>query len=814
MSVGFDELFRRATGHDPFPYQRLLSERPSLPRLLRAPTGAGKTAAAVLTWLYRRRFHPDPAVRRSTPRRLLYTLPLRTLVEQTAESARRWLERLELNGDVAVHLVMGGDVDQDWVREPTADAVIVGTMDMLLSRAMNRGFASSRFRWPIEFGLLNNDTFWVLDEVQLMGNGASASAQLQGLRELLGTLRPTHSMWMSATVEPSWISGPDLPAPSEAEVLELSREDWDVPSLAPRLHARKVLKRLEVTADRGSVGILADAVADFHRPATRTLVVLNTVERATELYRELARRRLDPDILLVHSRFRPPERLDKAARLLADPPEAGLIVVATQVVEAGLDVSSATLVTDVAPWANIVQRLGRCNRYGELGEAAVFWLDGPDSAPYEREDWEQGRKLLLALEGQSVGPRELEGLPRGDPPRTTYVLRRSDLLDLFDTEPDLSGNDVDVSRFIRDDADVDVHLFWRHIDDSTPSPDTRRPHRDELCDVPVWRARELIRRIRRTGPPAAFIWDHLDGQWRAADEGDLRPGVIVLVDSRAGGYSPEYGFDPRSPAVEPVPLPEPPERLEGFDSEGRAEADGGWVTIEQHGLETAEIARRFAAELLEDATGTDWVREAVTFAARWHDVGKAHPVFQDALLANLPPDEAARRKGELWAKSSHGLARPARPRFRHELVSALVLLGLARDDSPGLVSVSAGGDERYLDLAAYLVASHHGKIRLAIRSLPGDRMASAPSGAAPSFAARGVQDGDELPPFSFAGIDLPALRLDLSVMAIGASDDGWPSWLERTLRLRDELGPFRLAFLEALVRVADWQASAGHGGLE
>jgi CRISPR-associated endonuclease/helicase Cas3 len=35
-----------------------------------------------------------------------------------------------------------------------------------------------------------------------------------------------------------------------------------------------------------------------------------------------------------------------------------------------------------------------------------------------------------------------------------------------------------------------------------------------------------------------------------------------------------------------------------------------------------------------------------------------------------------------------------------------------------------------------------------------------------------------------------------------------PSWAERMLRLRERLGPFRLAFLEALLRSADERASA------
>ena len=50
-----------------------------------------------------------------------------------------------------------------------AETVIVGTQDQLLSRALNRGYSMSRFRWPVHFGLLDNDCLWVMDEIQLMG---------------------------------------------------------------------------------------------------------------------------------------------------------------------------------------------------------------------------------------------------------------------------------------------------------------------------------------------------------------------------------------------------------------------------------------------------------------------------------------------------------------------------------------------------------------------------------------------------------------------------------------------------------------------
>ncbi|NLE95796.1 MAG: hypothetical protein GX600_09015, partial [Dehalococcoidia bacterium] len=68
--VEFSEFFVLATGVPPYPYQTRLAHAASLPKLLIAPTGAGKTEAAVLAaWLWRRR-NAEGTVRRATPRRL------------------------------------------------------------------------------------------------------------------------------------------------------------------------------------------------------------------------------------------------------------------------------------------------------------------------------------------------------------------------------------------------------------------------------------------------------------------------------------------------------------------------------------------------------------------------------------------------------------------------------------------------------------------------------------------------------------------------------------------------------------------------
>jgi CRISPR-associated endonuclease/helicase Cas3 len=75
----FIQWFQQATGHAPFPFQIRFACDEALPQLVHVPTGLGKTAMVVLGWLWRRRFHPNETVRRGTPRRLVYCLPMRVL---------------------------------------------------------------------------------------------------------------------------------------------------------------------------------------------------------------------------------------------------------------------------------------------------------------------------------------------------------------------------------------------------------------------------------------------------------------------------------------------------------------------------------------------------------------------------------------------------------------------------------------------------------------------------------------------------------------------------------------------------------------
>ncbi len=792
----FESFFARMLGkehpHPPFPYQRRLAEAP-WPETLVIPTGFGKTAAVLAAWLWKV-VHQDP----ETPRRLIYCLPMRTLVEQTEAAGKKAIgaAREHLGIETRLDILMGGRSSgrrgvPAWMLELERPTLLIGTQDLLVSAALMRGYGASRFRWPVDFALLNNDALWVFDEVQLTGAALPTSAQLEAFRRRIGTGRACRTLWMSATLDPDWLRTVDFAPADRFRPHDLSAADL---TRAGHLWAaRKYVRTLDCSGhDVGKkdglasyAGVVAKAALDCAKPATTTIVFLNTVARAQAVYQALANERDGPELLLVHSRFRKAERQRATDQLLSKPPPSGRIVVATQALEAGIDVTSATMISEIAPWSSLVQRFGRCNRYGECGETGseVIVLDLADAAarPYEEADFIETRHKLAGL--TACGPADLAAIPPSAPPRR-HVIRRRDLYDLFDTDPDLSGFDVDVSLYVRDADDTDVRLFWRGIapDAEQPADDSPAPAPEELCPAPIGGTKELL---GRKGVHA-WRWDTLGKEWRAVGKNDVFPGLVIWIDAKSGGYHPELGFLPSATApVEPITLDRPPEPEPGQPDE-RDSISSSRVSLARHSAHVRDRARALC-DIFGLSTSE---RDVLVESALWHDLGKAHEAFvaltAEALSDSVPPPLAK------WPSNGKSTQLPpgARRYFRHELASALAYL--KRRDWAEEAS-----------LGAYLIAAHHGKVRMRLRALPNERP---PAGQPGLMFARGVHDGDLIPETHLDGLVVPETVLNLDLMQLGDGKCG-PSWSARTQSLLEELGPFRLAWLEAFVRIADWQAS-------
>ncbi|MGH9810341.1 MAG: CRISPR-associated endonuclease Cas3'', partial [Terriglobia bacterium] len=347
---------------------------------------------------------------------------------------------------------------------------------------------------------------------------------------------------------------------------------------------------------------------------------------------------------------------------------------------------------------------------------------------------------------------------------------------------------MDISRFIRSGDDRDLGLFWLDIAKGKTPSVNRHAHRQELCSVPFLKVRDWLcgeetktnRKPRLRGGMRAWTWDWIDGTWRPATRANLLPGRVVCVAADTGGYRVDLGFDAKS--KEPVALvalpPLPRETLYFDEADDRQDGEqisfAGWKTVACH---TAEVLGE-AREIAEQLGLTDDTRAPLEIAATWHDWGKSHPAFQGTIRGAERPArlDLAKAPEDAWCQPPNLYkyldGSDARPGFRHELASALALFGVLRafapqhpallgpwidvltelGKSPAPVRRSSPSPlvQRVLDCSAeafdlvtYLVASHHGKVRVALHAAPRDQEYRDRDGR--GLPIRGVREGDILP---------------------------------------------------------------------
>ncbi len=698
---GFNAFFTKATSFSPHEYQVRIACGDSTGRnrddttpcesmLVDIPTGFGKTAAVVMAWLWNRIENR----REDWPRRLVYCLPMRALVEQTFQNTYLWLKSLGLSDEIGLHVLMGREDAGEWDIHPERNAVLVGTQDMLLSRALNRGYGMSRYRWPMHFGLLNNDCLWVMDEVQLMGPGLWTSAQLDWMRaDRFKSLKPCFTWWMSATIRPKFLDTLDRKKAKLAipRCIPLGKRDRTHEILQARRPCRlwkppasKTKTRKKESDNERFTRKLATNVVDEHQETSLSLVVCNTVSVAKQVYAAVRDAYTGTsNIILLTSRFRAKDRKGHQDKLLAFEAARrrivtdgnrtvsvpGLICVSTQVIEAGVDISARRLWSETAPWPSIVQRLGRLNRDGQLnGDARAWFWDGPEKpkrnarliGPYEAEAVKLGHKLVKELvavyeSDEMVSAKDAlaklsarneikELIEKALTPAQEPCPRAIDVHGLFSTEPDVFGGFTDVSPFVRNqDENADVTVFWRTW---RADAELRRSEglagpafiREEGCTVAIGRLREFLEKKN------ACIWDDRSEAWSRVRAPDIRPGMLVMLRCDDGGYSSELGWTGSgSDKLDNVPPPgEPHERFE----DDRYSESGFWVTLKDH-LEDTE---REATHIVQAMNLDSDIGSAVVHASSEHDIGKALPQWQDE-LPKPPPQE-----GGVWAKAPWQLA--------------------------------------------------------------------------------------------------------------------------------------------------------------
>lgn len=447
MSFDFEGRFKKLTGFKPLKWQsRLYSEYFALgmpPAAIDIPTGLGKTSVMAIWYLALSAGAP-------LPRRLVYGVDRRAVVDQASAVADK-IKAVE--GKVRVSTLRGQHVDKgEWMEDPAAPAIIVGTVDMIGSRLLFSGYGVSRKMRPYHAGLLGADTLVVLDESHLV---PPFEKLLDALESKVKTFGPRAELHQRIVPPFKLLSLSATGHERGAKVFRLDEEkgDLDDEVVKQRLEAKKRLALVPTANNKNLAEILAEqawVLCDRGRQAARILIycdsrkdveqVKKKIEKASkgDKQNSISPSDIHEPALFVGAR-RVKERVDAERTLrtlgflagsdiMLDKPA---FLIATSAGEVGVDLDADHMVCDLVPWERMVQRLGRVNRLGK-GNAQVVFVHGDEPQPKKPEDLTQ-KEIRAMIAWRTL--RILGDLPKGGGADVSPgVLRQLRLRAEMDTE--------------------------------------------------------------------------------------------------------------------------------------------------------------------------------------------------------------------------------------------------------------------------------------------------------------------------------------------------------------------------------------------
>lgn len=536
----FRELFEKVTGHPPFPWQEALFGEFAEKRFRRicdVPTGLGKTSIITI-WFLALLHHARSDTLNDFPRRLIYVVNRRTVVDQATREAERIRQAIvseatlaDIAGGLrsvvtrpsdtpfAISTLRGQFADNaEWRIDPARPAVIVGTVDMIGSRLLFAGYGRGFKTRPLHAGFLGQDSILVHDEAHLE----------PAFQELL------------TTIESEQRRSRDFGRFRVMALTATSRSgESDEPSVftdKDRAH-QEVRKRFEASKgiafhpidDEKSTPIEAIQLALEHKDGGEAILVfLQKLDDVQKVAGALRKAVGEDQVQTLTGTMRGLERNAMAttgpifARFTPKPdpqvtPQSGTVyLVSTSAGEVGIDISADHMVGDLTPFDSMAQRLGRVNRFGN-GNARIDIVhttpakDGPQ-ADGKQSPIEQRRELTLALlrrlperddHRHDASPSALSALPLADRQAAftpcPMILPATDIL--FDTwaltsvREKLPGRPP-VADWLHGMAEwepPETHVAWRE-EVALLTPSLREKHQpDDLLDDYPLKPHELLR---------------------------------------------------------------------------------------------------------------------------------------------------------------------------------------------------------------------------------------------------------------------------------------------------------------------------------
>ena len=621
----FATFFHEVHGYEPFPWQKRLLEHVATnggwPSVLDLPTASGKTAAIDIA-VFHLVLEADRGGARRAPVRIAFVVDRRLVVDDAFTRAKKLqdalavpcgpvtervahaLKKLSSDGPPLIARRLRGGIprEDDWARTPSQPTVLCSTVDQVGSRLLFRGYGVSNIMKPVHAGLIGSDCLILLDEAHLAEPFRQTLDWVQmykgiNWREKQNANAPWGSALLTAT-----------PGEKPTDAFSLDGEDKSNQILKKRLGASKRAKFKEVADDQRITALVEEVQKTLKKDIEVIGVVVNRVARARSVFRHLTEQFSpeEAECLLLIGPARPVDR-DRLAGRLA-PIRTGaerkldkpLILVATQCIEAGVDIDLDALVTETAPLDCLRQRFGRLNRAGRDIEIYAV-IVAAESEVKSKDQSESKSEFLKRINdpvyGKAIKPAwdcltdKKQGRDRvvdfgvnafSVQMEPDALARKADApvllpahLDLLSQTAPIPAADPEVSLYLHgaERQPNSVTLIWRaDIDpDKNQDAEIRRllilapPRSLEAIELPLWAVRRWLMREDKTpahladiataapeekepARPAGqkrkvFRWWGNDERSRWIEPAALRPGDTIVAPARYGGVD-DFGWNP------------------------------------------------------------------------------------------------------------------------------------------------------------------------------------------------------------------------------------------------------------------------------
>ncbi len=389
----------------PFTYQKEVAETILKGEniILQAPTGSGKTLGAIMPFIIANEEKYD------FPKKLIYSTPRRTLVNSLYKDVRKEINDGNFNNDFEV-TIQTGERRED--RYFNGDLVF-STFDQSLSSALSMPISLSNRLGNINVAAILS-SYLIFDEFHLFDTQGSYTTTVLLLEKLKDTVP---FCIMTATLSHKRTN--DLAEKLDAKVIRADEEEYlkDIISQKGKerkinisdntLNAEKIIK-LHKEIDNGS-------------KSKKSIVMCNRVDNAQKTYKRIREKLADNsdiEVILIHSRFLDNDRVEKEKKIKnlfkKDNNESNVILISTQVIEEGIDITSDIMHTEISSIDSFLQRIGRCARYqNEKGEIYVYDVlnDGKKKyLPYEKRVTLKTYEYLNKIDGEILTQKKSQNI--------------------------------------------------------------------------------------------------------------------------------------------------------------------------------------------------------------------------------------------------------------------------------------------------------------------------------------------------------------------------------------------------------------------